>query len=305
MDRMLQILKNNDISLGNYWDATKGINGGKGLVLASLEDAKTLEKIFDDMKTNNAWGEAGKGITKDDLEDVMKNWRKTHGLPPDEGWFHKENGDWQCSGGPTITHCEGAPKTLEDALNEMLDEGESEGVNKIGEKGSKLLKFLKFYGKYFLYASLLDLLLAHSEAMSGCFLVPLEVKDSNGKVIPSYSNTSYKINALTCKQDMKTWGSGYLLGIPFGKDDWFGSVAFGSSPNSKGGNVQAAPTCLRGGKCDGLSLPTPNFFNCNIPTPGGEFKWNPHCPPSPCVKDPTPSTCVSKPWPWKLSYVFP
>ena len=308
MSRMIQILKNNDMTLHGYNTASRG---PQGVIIGSLEDAKTLEKIFADMKTNNAWGKVGEGsptgLTQDDLNDVMKKWRKMHGLPEKEGWFAKDEktGNWQCSGGATITHCEGAPKTLEDALNEMLDEGESEGVNKIGEKGSKLLKFLKFFGKYFLYASLLDLLLAHSEAMSGCFLVPLEVKDSNGKVIPSYSNTSYKINALTCKQDMKTWGSGYLLGIPFGKDDWFGSVAFGSSPNSKGGNVQAAPTCLRGGKCDGLSLPTPNFFNCNIPGPGGDFKWNQACPTAPCVKDPTPSTCKTSPGPGNYLTCFP
>ena len=308
VSRAIQILKNNDMSLHSYYEASKG---PQGVIIGSLEDAKTLEKIFDDMKGSEAWGKVGDTppITQNDLDEVMKKWRTTHGLPEDEGWYTKDEktGKWQCSGGATITHCAGAPKTLEDALNEMLDDGESEGVNKIGEKGSKLLKFLKFFGKYLFYASLLDLLLSHSEAMSGCFLVPLEVRDSNGKVIPSYSNTSYKINALTCKQEMKTWGSGYLLGIPFGKDDWFGSAVFGSSPNSKGGNVQAAPTCLRGGKCDGLSLPTPNFFNCDLPTPGpgGGFKWNPACPPSPCVKDPTSADCHINPGPGNYLKCFP
>ena len=306
MSRAIQILKNNDMSLHSYYEASEG---PQGVIIGSLEDAKTLEKIFSEMKGSDAWGKIGDGkppITQNDLDEVMKKWRTTHGLPDEEGWYKEENGKWQCSGGATITHCAGAPKTLEDALNDMLDDGESEGVNKIGEKGSKLLKFLKFFGKYFFYASLLDLLLSHSEAMSGCFLVPLEVRDSNGKVIPSYSNTSYKINALTCKQEMKTWGSGYLLGIPFGKDDWFGSAVFGSSPNSKGGNVQAAPTCLRGGKCDGLSLPTPNFFNCHLPTPGpgGKFEWNQDCPPSPCVKNPT-SDCHMNPGPGNYLTCFP
>ena len=129
--------------------------------------------------------EGAKQVTKEQQEAMMKSWRKMHGLPEEEGWYKKgDDGKWACGENPGVTQCKGAPQTVEDALDEMKN-SEDADTQKIGKKASRLMKFLKYLGAGLFYSSLFELLLAHSQAMSGCFLVPLAIRDKDGNIIPS------------------------------------------------------------------------------------------------------------------------
>jgi len=281
-------LKKSKLRFANSF-GPNGINDGGGMMAANLKAAGRLENLYDDM--------FGDGPLKDASEEVKKAWRKMHGLPEDgNNWWTRNEGIGPSPG--SVTNELEAPETLESILDEIGENGtEEEGM--LAKALKKIKTMLYYLGVFTLYSSFFELLLAHSEAMSGCFLVPLAVQDRDGNVIQSYANTSYKVNQLTCKQNMKTWGSGYVLGIPLDKQDWFGTTVFGQSPNQKGGKIMAAGQCLRGGRCDDLALPTTNFFHCNLPPgPNGKSTWNKYCPSKNCLSTPTPAGCgMTKPGP--------
>ena len=291
---MVDRLKKSKLRFANSF-GPNGINDGGGMMAANLKAAGRLENLYDDM-----FGEDGP--LKDASDEVKKDWRKMHGLPEDGGWWERNEGIGP-SPGRVINESE-APETLESILDKIGENG-TEEESMLAKAFKKIKTMLYYLGVFAAYSSLFELLLAHSEAMSGCFLVPLAVQDRDGKVIQSYANTSYKINQLTCKQSMKTWGSGYVLGIPLDNQDWFGTAVFGQSPNQKGGKVMAAGQCLRGGRCDDLALPTANFFHCNLPPgPNGKSTWNKYCPPESCLSTPAPASCgMTKPGPGGESFL--
>jgi hypothetical protein len=268
-------------------------------------DVKTLQKLekaFANMRKNDNPLFKGEGSTNDDVkaaaEKRIQQWRRNNGLGVNadggstEGWYQPKDpenldGDWECigSGGD----CD---KAAPDNAARQIEKLQADpDTKKFAEKVKEGWRWYHYIGYGFLAVTLLELLISHAEAMSGCFLVPTSASGQGQEYLPSY-----KINPMTCLQRNKTWGSGYFLGISMGNTDWFGSTFFGTTPTSKGGNVQAAPMCLRGGKCDRMSFPTQNYFSCDDKnSPGG---WRAECPSPSCVKNDN-SGCTYLPGPAK------
>ena len=247
-----------------------------------VETLQKLERAFADMRANNNPLFEGENSSdpkvKAAAEKRIQQWRQNNGLGvtadggSTEGWYRQDDkGNWSCQ----PEDCEkAAPDNAERQLEKLREQ-----YPELTEKVKRWWSWKKFFGSLFAMG-LGEMLIGHAEAMSGCFLVPT-ASQGQGQYLPSY-----KINPMTCLQNHKTWGSGYFLGMHIGENDWFGSTFFGVTPTSQGGNVQAAPMCTRGGKCDRMSFPTQNYFFCDDKnSPGG---WRSECPPQSCINNAGP-----------------